>query len=55
MSDAPERPTPAERMLVNSWTDDEWLSVLDHLPPDADISEAIEHVQRLRDAARGSV
>lgn len=46
------RPTPSERMLVESWTDDEWLAVLDTCPPDADLTAGIDLINERRRLAR---
>jgi hypothetical protein len=35
---------PGERMLLDSFTDDEWLSVMQHCDPSADVRTAIDHV-----------
>jgi hypothetical protein len=52
-----EQPTtraldPGERMLLDSFTDDEWLSVMQHCDPNADVRVAVEHVIARRQEAR---
>lgn len=41
-------PATSAREHVASWTDDEWLSVIAELPPDAPVRVGIAHVDRLR-------
>ena len=39
---------------VSSWTDEEWLKVLENCPPDASVDFGIEFVRKLRDERKGT-
>lgn len=39
---------------VDSWTDDEWLAVIDKFPPSTHIKEGIKYVRELRTAQQHS-